>query len=146
MKKLVLLLLCFTTLGLVSCQKDTIVNQTTPNKTITVDVLPSDWVLSADRNTYSVDLDKIVNLAEIDRAHLDNDGTIVAISYPNSAGNFTSYSALPFVYNLQSYSFTAYEGGIVIEVQNSDTDTVDPIKPSTRVRVKITLVFAENVT
>ncbi|TDG35457.1 hypothetical protein EZJ43_12565 [Pedobacter changchengzhani] len=145
MKKLTILMLCIATLGLASCKKETIVNQTTPNRTITVDVLPSDWVLSVDRNTYSVQLDKIIDLKEINSYHLNNEGTIVAISYP-SGGNFTSYAALPFVYNLQSYSYTVYSGGILIEAQNSDKNTVDPIKPTTKIRVKITLVAADNVT
>lgn len=145
MKKLTILMLCIATLGLASCKKETLVQNPT-NKTIIVDVLPSDWQLSADRNTYTVQLDKITDLKEIDNFHIDNEGTIVAISYPNSSGNFTSYSALPFVYNLQSYSYTVYSGGILIEVQNSDTQTVDPIKPNTKIRIKITLVAAENVT
>ncbi|KLT65974.1 MULTISPECIES: hypothetical protein [Pedobacter] len=145
MKKLTILMLCIATLGLASCKKDTII-EPSMNKTIIVDVLPSDWVLSSDRNTYSVQLDKITGLSEIDGYHLDNEATIVAISYPNANGNFTSYSALPFVYNLQSYSYTVYIGGILLEAQNSDTQTVAPVRPTTKVRVKITLIAAENVT
>ncbi|WP_199120063.1 hypothetical protein [Pedobacter sp. ASV28] len=145
MKKLALLLLCFTTLGMVSCKKDTYITET-QNKTIFVDVLPSDWILDNSRNTYYVQLEKIAKLPEINASHINNDGTLVYVSYPNNNGNFTDYSALPFVYNLSSYSFTVYNGGLEVYIQNSDTQNIDPIKPTTKVRFKLVLVYSKNVT
>lgn len=145
MRKLTLLLLCIATLGLASCKKETYVAET-KNKTIFVDVLPSDWVLNSARNTYYVQLESIAKLPEIDMDHINNDGTLVYVSYPNSNGSFTDYSALPFVYNLSSYSFTVYNGGLEVYIQNSDTQTILPIKPTTKVRFKIVLIYSQNVT
>jgi len=145
MKKLTLLLLCVATLGLVSCKKDTYITET-QNKTIFVDVLPSDWVLDNSRNTYIVQLDKIVSLREIDNYHIDNEGTLVYVSYPNNSNTFTEYSQLPFVYNLSSYSFTVYNGGIEVYIQNSDTQNIDPVRPTTKIRFKIVLIASKNVT
>ena len=145
MKKLVLLLICFTTLGLVSCKKDTYITET-QNKTIFVDVVPNDWVLDNSRNTYIVQLDKVASFPEIDNYHIENEGTLVYISYPNNNNAFTEYSQLPFVYNLSSYSFTVYNGGIEIYIQNSDSQNIDPIKPTTKVRFKVVLIASKNVT
>ncbi|MES2416989.1 MAG: hypothetical protein V4541_02315 [Bacteroidota bacterium] len=143
MKKLTLLLFSIATLGLASCKKDTIIYET-QNKTIVVDVLPSDWVLDNSRNTYIVQLDKITSFPEIDKYHIDNEGTLVYASYPIN-NNFTEYSQLPFVYNLSAYSYTVYNGGIEVYIQNSDTQNIDPVKPTTKVRFKIVLIASKNV-
>lgn len=140
MKKLTLLLICIATLGLASCEKDTIINDT-PNKTIVVDVNPSDWVLDNARNTYIVQLDKIASFPEIDNYHIENEATLVYVAYPN----FTEYSQLPFVYNLSSYSFTVYQGGIEVYIQNSDSQSIDPVRPTTKVRFKVVLIASRNV-
>ncbi|RZK42836.1 MAG: hypothetical protein EOO90_05790 [Pedobacter sp.] len=144
MKNLTLLLLCIASLGLASCKKDTIINET-QNKTITVDVLPNQWVLDNARNTYVVQLDKIASFPEIDNYHIDNEATLVYVSYPNTSNNFTEYSQLPFVYNLASYSFTVYNGGVEVYIQNSDTQNVDPVRPTSRVRFKVVLIASRNV-
>lgn len=135
MKKLVLLLLCFTTLGLVSCQKDTIVNQTTPNITIIKDITPSQWILSNDNLTLSAEIRD--NL--IDKFHVDNEGTLVYISYNSGQ----SYIQLPFVYNVDAYSYEVYNGGLSIDIQSSDFQDRAPIRPSSNVRIKIVLVASE---
>lgn len=123
MKKLVLLLLCFTTLGLVSCQKDTIVNQTTPNRTIVFDMAPNKWVLS--NGLYYLDL----KINEIDDINFYDEGILVYTSTPN----FTSYYQLPY----GDFDYETYIGGVTI------TSTY---LPSTTIRVKVVLVAAENVT
>lgn len=143
MKKLTLILLCVATLGLASCKKDTIIYET-QNKTITVDVLPTDWVLDNARNTYTVQLDKIATFPEIDAYHINNEGTLVYISYPVN-NNFTEYSQLPFVYNLSSYSYTVYNGGIEVYIQNSDSQSIDPVRPAGKVRFKVVLIASKNV-
>lgn len=144
MKQLTLLILCIASLGLASCKKDTIIKET-QNKTITVDVLPSDWVLDPSRNTFTVQLDKIASFPEIDNYHIDNEGTLVYVSYPNTNNTFSEYSQLPFVYNLSAFSFTVYKGGIVVYIQNSDNQNIDPVKPTTKVRFKIVLIASKNV-
>jgi hypothetical protein len=135
MKKLTLLLICIASLGLASCKKDTIVNQTTPNITIIRDVSPSQWVLSANSQTYSVDL----NIGAIDQYHIDNEGTLVYISYNDGK----SYIQLPFVYNIDAYSFEVYPGGLSIDIQSSDLQNRAPIKPTSNVRIKVVLVASE---
>jgi hypothetical protein len=135
MKKLTFLFICIATLGLASCKKDTIVNQTTPNITIVRDVTPNQWVLSTNAQTYSADL----SISLIDQFHIDNEGTLVYISYNNGA----SYIQLPFVYNVDAYSFEVYKGGLSIDIQSSDFQNRTPLKPTQNVRIKVVLVASE---
>lgn len=122
MKKLVLLLLCFTTLGLVSCQKDTIINQV-PNRTIVFDMAPNQWVLS--NGLYYLDL----KIDEIDDINFYDEGILVYTSTPN----FTSYYQLPY----GDFDYEAHIGGISIS---------STYRPTTTTRVKVVLIAAENVT
>jgi hypothetical protein len=135
MKKLTILFICIATLGLASCKKDTIVNETTPNITVIRDITPNQWVLSANNQTYSVDL----AISLIDQYHIDKEGTLVYISYNNGA----SYIQLPFVYNVDAYSFEVYPGGLSIDIQSSDLQNRAPIKPTSNVRIKVVLVASE---
>ncbi len=137
MKKLTLLLFCIATLGLASCKKDTIINQTTPNRTIVVNVEPSAWTLSSNKLTYYT----IVNIPEIDQFSLDNEAVLVYISYDNGA----TYLQMPFVYNVDAYSTVISKGKVEIDIQSSDYQATTPVKPSARVRVKVVLIAADNV-
>jgi len=132
MKKLTILMLCIATLGLASCKKDTIVQPNNAILTVVKDISTNAWVLSNDGKTFSAD----ISIPEIDQYHVDNEGTLVYISYNSGA----SYIALPFVYNVDAYSFEVYKGGVSIDVQSSDYQATTPIKPSSTVRVKIVLV------
>ncbi|WP_029276494.1 hypothetical protein [Pedobacter borealis] len=132
MKKLTILMLCIATLGLASCKKDTIVQPGNAILTVVKDISPNAWVLSNDKKTFTAD----ISVPEIDQYHVDNEGTLVYISYNSGA----SYIALPFVYNVDAYSFEVYKGGVSIDVQSSDYQATDPIKPTSTVRVKIVLV------
>lgn len=134
MKKITLLLICIATLGLASCKKDTIV-QTAPNITVVRDVTPNQWVLSSNGQTYSADL----SISAIDQYHLDHEATLVYISYNSGA----SYIQLPFVYNVDSYSYEAYPGGLSIDIQSSDLQDRAPIRPTSNVRIKVVLVASE---
>lgn len=142
MKKIILLLICITTLGLVSCKKETIV-KTTPNRTIVFDVQPSEWKLTTDGLSYFVELN---NIPEIDDYSVQNEGTLVYISYPNSTGAYTSYIQMPFVYNIDAYSYEVYKGGVRIDIQSSDNQDTTPLKPSTKVKIKVVIVASENIT
>ncbi len=135
MKNLFLILLCFASLGLASCQKDTIVQQTTPNITVVRDIPVSNWVLSNDGRTYSAELP----ISAIDKFHVDNEATLVYVSYNSGA----SYIQLPFVYNIDSYSFEVYPGGLSIDIQSSDLQDRTPIRPTGTVRVKVVLIASE---
>ena len=132
MKKLTLLLLCITTLGLVSCKKDTIVNNAANNLTIIKYIEPSAWQLSTDGFTYSA---TIVDNRIDDRTYED-DGILVYVARGN--GNF--YEQMPFVYDAQSYSYSVTPGSISIDIQSSDFQAATPIKPNSTTRVKIVLL------
>ena len=121
MKKLTLLLLCIATLGLASCKKDTIINQTTPNRTIVLNVEPT--------------------VPEIDQFSLDNEAVLVYISYDNGA----TYLQMPFVYNVDAYSTVISKGKVEIDIQSSDYQATTPVKPTARVRVKVVLIAADNI-
>ena len=141
MKKFTLLLLCIATLGLASCKKEPFINQTTPNKTFIRDIAPSQWVLSSDGHTYSASL----TIADIDPYHIQNEATLVYISYTPTNNSASSYIQLPFVYNVDAYSYEVYNGGLSIDIQSSDYQDRTPIKPSSTVRVKVVLVASEYV-
>lgn len=138
MKKLTLLLLCIATLGLASCKKDTIINQTTPNRTILVNVASNAWTLSSNNLTYYT----IVNIPEIDQYSLDNEAVLVYISYDNGA----TYLQMPFVYNVDAYSTVISKGKVEIDIQSSDYQATQPMKPTGTVKVKVVLIAADNVT
>jgi len=137
MKHLSLILLCIASLGLASCKKDTIINQTTPNRTIVMNVASSAWTLSQDGYTYYT----ILNVPEIDQYSMDNEAVLVYISYDNGA----TYLQMPFVYNVDAYSTVISKGKVEIDIQSSDNQSTQPIKPTGNVRVKIVLVAADNV-
>ena len=138
MKKLTLLILCIATLGLASCKKDTIINQTTPNRTIVLNVAANAWTLSTNGLTYYT----ILNVPEIDQFSLDNEAVLVYISYDNGS----SYLQMPFVYDVDAYSTVISKGKVEIDIQSSDNQATTPIKPTVNVRVKIVLIAADNVT
>lgn len=131
MKKLALLLLCVATLGLVSCKKDTIVNQAPNNLTIIKYIEPSAWSL-VDDYTYSVTLQD----SRIDKRTYEDDGILVYVS----RGNTNFYEQIPFVYDTQSYSYTVSQGSISIDIQSSDFQSAAPVKPNSTMRVKIVLL------
>ncbi|PWS26881.1 hypothetical protein DHW03_12700 [Pedobacter yonginense] len=134
MKKLTILMLCIATLGLASCKKDTIV-QSAQNIVVVRDVTPNQWVLSTNGQTYSADL----AISAIDAYHVDNEGTLVYISYNNGA----SYIQLPFVYNVDAYSYEVYPGGLSIDIQSSDLQNRAPIRPTSSVRIKVVLIATD---
>lgn len=136
MKNLTLLILCIASLGLASCKKDTIINQTTPNRTIVLNVASSAWTLS-NQYTYSTTL----SVPEIDQYSLDNEAVLVYISYDNG----DTYLQMPFVYNVDAYSTVISKGKVQIDIQSSDYQDTTPIKPTGNTRVKVVLIAADNV-
>lgn len=130
MKKLTLLLLCIATLGLASCKKDTIVGPN--NLTIIKYIEANQWQLSNDGLTYSA----TINEPSINRTTFENDGILVYVS----RGNTDFYEQLPFVYNVDAYSYSVTPGSLTIDVQSSDNQDFQPIKPTGRTRVKIVLL------
>ena len=137
MKNLTLLIFCIASLGLASCKKDTIINQTTPNRTVVVNVASTAWTLSTDGLTYYT----ILNIAEIDQFSLDNEAVLVYISYDNGG----TYLQMPFVYNVEAYSTVISKGKVEIDIESSDFQNASPKKPTANVRVKVVLIAAENI-
>ena len=132
MKKLTLLLLCIATLGLASCKKDTIVQNGSNNLTLIKYIEPNQWQLSNDGFTYSA----TINDNNIDARTFEDDGILVYVS----RGNTNTYEQLPFVYDVEAYSYSVTQGSITIDIQSSDFQAATPIKPTTRTRVKIVLI------
>jgi hypothetical protein len=131
MKKLTLLLICIASLGLASCKKDTIV-QSANNLTIIKYIEPNQWQLSDDGYTYYA----VINESRIDPRTFEDDGILTYIS----RGDNNTYEQLPFVYNVDAYSYVIRQGSIEIDIQSSDNQDTTPIKPTTRTRVKIVLI------
>ncbi|WP_256007186.1 hypothetical protein [Pedobacter deserti] len=137
MRNLILLLLCTTTLGLVSCKKDTIIQETS-NRTIIFNIQPDQWVQSPDAGTYTATID----VPEIDQLNVDIEGVLVYLDHPV---NKSSYIQLPYTYEGIAYSYEHYEGGIKIDIQRS-VYSEDPLKPNVAIRMKVVLIPSRDVT
>jgi hypothetical protein len=129
MKKLTLLLICIASLGLASCKKDTIINQTTPNRTIIFDRTSSSWIPNTAGGFY-VDL----VAKEIDFINLKDEGVLVYIA--TDGVNASGYFQIPN--SVSNYDYEIYEGKIRIYYDGNT-------RPITTTRIKIVLVAAENV-
>ena len=138
MKKILLLLLCTTTLGLVSCKKDTII-QETPNRTIIFNIQPNEWVPSTNLSTYTVTLD----IDEVDAINVDIEGILVYLDHPVME---SSYIQLPYVYEGTAYSYEHLRGGLKIDIQRANFETENPKKPNVPIRVKVVLIPSRDVT
>lgn len=132
MKKLLFLILCTTTLGLVSCKKDTIVQETS-NRTFIYTIQPNSWKLSDDKLTFTAFLD----INEIDNITLDDEGVLIYMTVP---GNNNIQKPLPFVYNVDSYSYEFKPGQIQIHIQSSDQQANQPIAPTQAVTAKVIII------
>jgi len=129
MKKLTLLLLCIASLGLASCKKDTIINQTTPNRTIIFDRNAASWIPNTGGGFY-VDL-----LAdEFDLINLKDEGVLVYIA--TDGVNATGYYQLPNA--VSQFDYEIYQGRIRIFYDGN-------VRPNSTTRIKVVLIAAENV-
>jgi hypothetical protein len=137
MKKLLLLLLCTTTLGLVSCKKDNII-QETPNRTIIFTIQPNEWKESTDGGTFTAD----IGIEEIDQLNVDIEGILVYLDHPVDA---RSYIALPYVFEGAAYSYEHFNGGVRIDIQRSEYSTFNPSKPTVPIRMKVVLIPSRDV-
>ncbi|TCC98428.1 hypothetical protein EZ444_03855 [Pedobacter hiemivivus] len=132
MKKFILLLLCTATLGLASCKKDTII-QDTPNRTYNFTIQPNQWVLSQDGLTYTYEW----RHGAIDQVTVDDEGVLVYLSHPI---NSNSYIQLPYTFNVDAYSYELFNGGIAIDIQSSDNQDVQPIRPTRAIVAKVVVI------
>ena len=138
MKIKLLFLLCIATVGLASCKKDTIV-QETPNRTIIVEIPTSEWFVGNNGRTITAELE----IPEIDQYNVDVEGILVYIDHPVE---FSSYIALPYTYQGETFSFEHFNGGITIDIQRSEFATQLPAVPTQPIRVKIVLIPSTDVT
>lgn len=133
MKKLLLLILCTTTLGLVSCKKDTIIQQPS-SRTYNFDIQPHQWVLSGDGLSYTYIWNKS---SAIDKITVEDEGVLVYLSHPI---NSDSYIQLPYVYDIDAYSYELFNGGIAIDIQSSDFQEAAPVRPTRVIRAKVVVI------
>ncbi len=133
MKKLLLLILCTTTLGLVSCKKDTLIQEPS-SRTYNFDIQPNQWVLSGDGHSYTYEWNRS---DVIDQITVDDEGVLLYLSHPINAN---SYIAVPFTYNTDAYSYELFNGGIAIDIQSSDFQDRTPIKPTRVIRAKVVVI------
>ncbi|MEQ7800068.1 hypothetical protein ABDJ41_09660 [Pedobacter sp. ASV1-7] len=133
MKKLILLLLCTATLGLVSCKKDNYVPQIYP-RTILYDIPTSAWKTTDDGYTYST----TINVPENDENFNQSGGVIASLSFDPQR---KVYDALPNVVQGISYNFTSEPGYVVIFIEDALGAKINP--PVGTIRAKIVLVDSE---
>ncbi|MEJ2881376.1 hypothetical protein [Pedobacter sp. GR22-6] len=131
MKKLLLLILCTTTLGLVSCKKETIV-QETQNRTFIYTIQPNSWTLT-NQFTYST----ILDIPEVDNITLDDEGVLVYVTNP---GDNSKQKQLPFVFDVDAYSYEISNGKIRVDIQSSDFQEAAPNKPTAVMTAKVIII------
>lgn len=138
MKKILLLLMCTVTLGLASCKKDNII-QDTPNRTIIITVQPNQWQQSNDKSTYTA----YFGIPEIDKINVETEGILVYADHPV---NENSYIQLPYTFGGTAYSYEHKTGGLSFDIQRANFSTEDPQKPTVPIRFKVVLIPSRNVT
>lgn len=132
MKKLILLLLCTATLGLVSCKKDTIIQEPSA-KTYNFTIQPNQWVLSSNQETFTYEWNK----PAIDQVTVDDEGVLVYFSHPLNAGSFIQ---LPYTFDAHAFSYELFNGGIAFDIQTSDNQDVNPTRPTYPITVKVVVI------
>lgn len=138
MKRTILLLICTTMLGLVSCKKETII-QEVPNRTIIFNIQPNEWIPSDDGSSFTA----TIPIDEIDQFNVDVEGILVYLDHPLDVNN---YIQLPYVFQGDAYSYEHYNEGIRIDIQRSSFSTENPSKPTAPIRLKVILIPSEDVT
>lgn len=131
MKKLTILMLCIVTLGLASCKKDTIV-QNTPNITLYKTIQPNQWLSGSDANGLYYYVDIMDNRIE----QYEDDGIILSFARFNDDG----YDALPFTYGTDSYSYSSFPGRIRVYLQYNNNRNTLPVRPSASIGARIVLI------
>jgi hypothetical protein len=137
MKIKLLLLLCITSIGLASCKKDTYI-QDTPNRTIVLTIQPNQWEVANNGRTITTD----ILIPEIDQFNVDVEGILVYLDHPV---NVSGYVALPYSYSGETYSFEHFNGGIAIDIQQTEFSSKLPAIPTTARRVKVVLIPSVDV-
>ena len=112
-----------------SCQKVTEEYYTVPNQTILTTLSANSWSTGNLGFTYSAS----INFVAKDIYQNKTDGILVYISFGNGV-----YEPVPQTYDGISYSYTARQDRIVLEIQSSDAKV--KITPPGPLNVKIVLI------
>lgn len=134
MKKLALLLLCITTLGLVSCKKDTYITQELKAKTYNYEILPSDWKINPN-GSYTATW----NNKKFDGITLEDEGVMVYFEHPVTASSFIQ---LPYTFNYSTFSYELFNGGIAFDAQDT-RNLLNSVAPNYNILVKVVVVPSE---
>lgn len=137
MKRILLLLIATATLGLASCKKDTIIDNTgLPNQTIEDFINPEDWqtVDNGERLTATL------NFPEINAETFKHDGILVYLYLPGSSGE---YRQLPYVFDAQAYTYIARQGSITFEIQTTGDSILKPVKPTVPRKLRVVIVTSQ---
>ncbi|MCX2451183.1 hypothetical protein OQX61_07860 [Pedobacter sp. PLR] len=133
MRKILLLLLCTAALGLSSCKKEVIVDPGLPNETIEKIIRPAAWIPNSNRTT----LTATIPFSELDEETFLNDGLIVSLYTDNA---IPEYSAMPFVFGGETYSYTVKRGFIIIDIQTTGDPSILPNPPIRDMGLRVTFV------
>lgn len=136
MKKLTMLMLCIATLGLASCKKDPII-ENTPNLTLYKTIQPGSWVAKSENGIGSY---LYVDITDPRIEEYEDDGIILSFARFNDDG----YDALPFTYGVDSYSYSSFPGRIRVYLQNRDNRNSSPLAPSASIGARIVLVASSS--
>ena len=138
MKRILLLLIATATLGLASCKKDNIIQETS-NRTILITIQPSQWKLTTDGRTYNAE----IGIDEIDDLSVRLEGILVYREHPV---NPESYIQIPYTFEGNTYSYEQFDGGLSFDIQRATFATGSPIAPTVPIRFKVVLIPSRNVT
>nr|WP_121271124.1 hypothetical protein [Pedobacter schmidteae] len=134
MKKVILLLICTVTLGLVSCKKETITPQIFP-RTILYDIPANAWKTTNGGLTYRT----TINVGENDENFNQSGGVIVSLAFDAQKRVF---DALPNVVDGLSYNYTSEPGYVDVYIEDVNGRVINN-PPGGPIRIKIVLVDSE---
>lgn len=136
MKRILLLLIATVTLGLTSCKKDTIIQESSAGKTYYLEILPSDWVKNPN-GSYSFKW----NTNAIDEDVLNLDAIVAYFSHPVDIGTDI---ALPYTFNDEIASYQIAVGRITFDMQSKSNIATTP-RPTQKILVKVVVLRSDKV-
>lgn len=81
------------------------------------------------------------NSNAINDATVDEDGVLVYLNHPL---NLQSDIQLPYVFDVDAYSYELFNGGIAIDIQSSDLQAPAPRRPNVVVYAKVVVIRSRN--
>lgn len=133
MKQLMILFAGVILLGTSACRKVTENYYTTPNKSIYVERVNSQWSTSDNGKTYST----VIPFENSDNFYHEYDGILVYASFDNGE----IYEQIPQTYQGISYSYSTTINDLVVDLQSANFDVT--VNPPSKVLFKIVLIPSE---